>query len=268
MKIAFISIASKEYISYYNILYKSLLPYGYKQILYHIGDVSESFDEKVDITSWNEFTQYNDVLTSICSLRARVVLDAFDKGYDKVVFLGAKVEFFSNPSEFLALLDTNNAVVTPHILEPIIEDDKLPSNASISFTGHISTDVVGFKKTLDTIRFLTWQDNIMRTKCTTTHQTYLDQSWLNFIPFCIDDVKILRDPAYNVAYWNYTQRGLQWKNGKWRVLSNDKNSLIPLVCFQYSGLEKGHEVDVSRHQNRLKASGNILELFLNYTKQL
>lgn len=254
---AFICICSDEYLGYYDILYKSIKKYIPKatQILYYIGDSPPTeYDQVVDITNWPYNTSYNK-LERICSLRAKVVLDAFEKGYEQVIFTGAKVEFFKWPYSLIEPLDTFNAIVTPHILEPLPDDGRFPSNSSVSFTGHISTDIISFKNCLFNKFFLLWQDEIMQTRCKTTSQTYLDQSWLNFLPFFVDNVHILRDPDYNVAYWNYHQR-----------YSNDNHD--SMVCFQYSGLDLDNPERISTHQNRYKAEGKFLEFLQNYADRV
>lgn len=267
---AYICICSAEYLNHYKILYNSLLKHASTydtQILYHIGNVQESFDQKVDITDWFNAAQYPDTLTKICSLRARVVLDAFDRGHNKVVFLGAKVEFFADSTGIDRLLNFYDAVGTPHITSPLPEDGLFPSNASVSFTGHLSTDVVAFKDTPAVRKFLKWQDEIMSQKCATTHQTYLDQSWLNFLPFFVPNTHILRNHGWNVAYWNMHQRNLLHIDGNW-VVTGEEGQELPLVCFQYSGLEKGNEELISRHQNRWIAQGKILDFLKDYTSKL
>lgn len=263
----FVCICSEEYLGYYNILYQSLKMFSpeSKQILYFIGtNIPKQFDEVIDITDWFFKCEhkYNE-LTRICSLRARVVLDAFTKGNDKVVFLGAKVQFFDNPSLIEEMLEEHNAFVTPHILEPLPEDGKFPSNTSVSWTGHISTDVVAFKDTPQVRKFLEWQDEVMKTQCNTTSQTYLDQSWLNFLPFFVDNVYISRDEGYNVAYWNYVQRNLQFNGRKWIV--GDGHYLI---CFQFSGLDLENPEQISTHQNRYKANGYFLNFLSTYAKRV
>jgi hypothetical protein len=129
MKVAFICICSEEYIKYYNVLYNSLRKHAPDddQILFYIGDDHSSLinDKYVNINHWyNECHSSYNVLERICSLRARVVLETFQMGYDAVVFTGAKVEFFTNPYKLIDPLkiiqDPYNAVVTPHILEPFL----------------------------------------------------------------------------------------------------------------------------------------------------
>lgn len=287
-KIAYISICSDEYLKYYDVLYNSLKKYAPDdgQILFYIGDKNtlNDYDQYIMINDWyDECDPSYTRLERICSLRARAVLETFEEGYDIVVFLGAKVEFFSNPYKLVdplkAIQDPYNAVVTPHILEPLPEDGKFPSNASVSFTGHISTDVVSFRNCPEIIKFLTWQDEIMKTKVKTTSQTYLDQSWLNFLPFFVDNVKILRDPTYNVAYWNFIQRRLQkwqenWYTSKRTAFEHtdyglkETFELNRMVCFQYSGLDLNNPEGISTHQNRYKAEGEFLEFLKAYAEKV
>lgn len=267
-KTAFIAICSEEYLGYYEQLYVSLQKHSpdTHQVLYFIGqNIPTKYEHVIDITSWKSI--YSDKLTHICSLRARVVLDAFDHGFNSVVFCGAKIEFFDSPFDLLDELWDYDAVATPHILEPLPEDGKFPSNATVSFTGHISTDLVGFNDTKSVRDFLKWQDEIMKTQCRTTVHTYLDQSWLNFLPFFVQNTLILQDPSYNVAYWNMFQRDLKKKDGRFKVNSKYLSDLT-MTAFQYSGLDLNDCKNISKHQNRWTAEGDILEFLEDYARRV
>lgn len=268
----YIAICTEEYLNYYRELYKSIKQHSpnANQILYFIGtNVPTEFDEvQVDISDWyfECDTKYNE-LTRICSLRARVVLDAFERGNDNVIFCGAKLKFFDKPLELENAIEHFNAVVTPHIMKPLPEDGKFPSNEQVSFTGHVSTDLVAFKNTPEIVEFLEWQDEIMKIKCQTSSKTYLDQSWLNFLPFFVGNVKILRDPSYNVAYWNYKQRNLQKLHGSW-VVDTAYGSKWKLTCFQFSGLPLDNPEKISTHQDREVAEGDFLEFLKDYAEKV
>jgi len=279
MKVCFIAICSEEYLKYYDVLYNSLkkhAPY-YKQMFFYIGNDQRQldYDQYIHINDWyNECDPSYNRLERICSLRARAVLETFKEGYDVVVFLGAKVEFFQFPNKLIDPFiygNTCQAVVTPHILEPLPEDDKFPSNASVSFTGHISTDVISFRNCPEIIKFLEWQDEIMKTKVKTTKETYLDQSWLNFLPFFVDKVRILRDPGYNYAYWRYKPGNFMKLNNRYTILNDSNimgNYFHELTCFQYSGLDLNHPENISTHQNRYKAEGDFLEFLRDYAEKV
>lgn len=263
---AYVCICSKEYLPYYKVLFRSLKNHSQfeKQILYHIGEVKEEFDEKVDITAWYDEAAYTQPLNKICSLRARVVLDAFSKGYEKVIFLGAKVEFYNSPEGLWSVLESYNALGTPHITSPLPEDGKMPSNASVSFTGHLSTDVVGFRNVTPVINFLRWQDNIMKTQCITTNQVYLDQSWLNFLPFFVDRVFVDKDLGTNMAYWRLHEEQVVRDGKNWKLNKNN----LRLICFQFSGLPLDAPQSISTHQNRWIAEGEFLEFLTEYATKV
>lgn len=247
-------ICSEQYLPYYKELYKSIKKWSpaSKQVLYFIGDkVPTEFDQVIDITDWyNNCNPTYNKLERICSLRARSILDAFK--YDKnVIFCGAKIKFYNEPKELENALLASNAVAIPHILEPLPEDGKFPSNASVSFTGHLSTDLVGFSDCLEIRKFLEWQDKILKTNCKTTNQTYLDQSWLNFLPFFVDNVTIFKDKRYNVSYWSF-----------------DKVSIKDIIAFQFSGLNINYPEKISTHQNRFKAEGEFLKFLEDYARKI
>jgi len=257
-------ICSEEYLGYYNILYQSLKTFDPEatQILYYIGDNDPKFDVVININdSIAECDPSYNRLEAICSLRAKVVLNSF-KISDKVIFLGAKVQFFDYPNALIESLEDHEAVVTPHITSPLPEDGKFPSNASVSFTGHISTDIVAFKNTPNIVKFLEWQDQIMKTQVKTTNYTYLDQSWLNFLPFFVENVKILHDLNYNIAYYNYKQRELEFKNNKWITKEGR------MVCFQFSGLDLQNPINISKHQNRYRAENNFFNFLTTYCNRV
>ena len=58
---------------------------------------------------------------------------------------------------------------------------------------------------------------------------HADQRWLDFVPALFDH-HILRDPTYDVAYWNLHERPTAWLDGRLPV--GDR----PVRCFHYSGL--------------------------------
>lgn len=260
-----VCICTEQYLGYYKQFLNSSKKHltGCDNLLYYIGNSSPNLDcNIININDWAIKSKYSDILTTICSLRPRSVLDAF-KTYDRVLFVGAKIEFFSGGNLILQELNTNDAVTTPHILEPLPEDGLFPSNDSVSFTGHLSTDLVGFKNTPQIVKFLSWMDDMMVTKAETNQYKYLDQSYLNFLPYFANNVSIFKHLGTNVAYWNMYQREMKKENGVWRMKDGS-----PLVAFQYSGLDLDNPKSISRHQNRWTAEGDILEFLTDYARRV
>ena len=57
---------------------------------------------------------------------------------------------------------------------------------------------------------------------------FTDQRWVDFAPSFFDHF-ILKDPTYNVAYWNLHERDLEWTDGRYLVNGQ------PLTFFHFSG---------------------------------
>lgn len=64
---------------------------------------------------------------------------------------------------------------------------------------------------------------------------FTDQLWVNFAPvYFADNIHVVREPGYNVAYWNLDERDLEEVDNKYVVKTAEGDS-GPLVFFHYSG---------------------------------
>ena len=73
---------------------------------------------------------------------------------------------------------------------------------------------------------------------------HVDQKWMDLVPGLFGEVFIMREPGYNVAYWNLHSRTVDLLNGRVRV--NGK----PCYFFHFSGFDPLNISMVSKHQNR------------------
>ena len=69
---------------------------------------------------------------------------------------------------------------------------------------------------------------------------FTDQRWIDFVPGFFDHC-ILKDPTYNVAYWNLHARDLTWSD-RYRVDGK------PLTFFHFSGFDIRKPYLLSKHQ--------------------
>ena len=70
---------------------------------------------------------------------------------------------------------------------------------------------------------------------------FTDQRWVDFVPSFFEH-HILKDPAYNVAYWNLHARDLTWDGSRYMVDG------APMRFFHFSGFEFEKPWLLSRHQ--------------------
>ena len=73
---------------------------------------------------------------------------------------------------------------------------------------------------------------------------FVDQRWFDLAPGFLSDLAIVRDPQYNLAYWNLHERQLEYTDGIYSVDGR------PLGFFHFSGFDPAHPPVLSRHQDR------------------
>lgn len=197
-----------------------------------------------------------------CMGRIAVIQRAIERCYQKIVVLDNDMELFAPLDHIFTLLDTNNAVVTPHNLEPLPDDGRHPSAEDIVHAGNYNAGFFACRASAATKQWLTWW-----MKQTTSHPElngaighFAEQGWLRFIGDYLDGVHVLRHAGYNTAYWNVYQRDLRRAGNTWTTKDG------PLVLFHYSGFDPGNPKGMSRHQNRWVARGEILQFYERYSR--
>ena len=73
---------------------------------------------------------------------------------------------------------------------------------------------------------------------------FVDQRWMDLAPGLVDSVRIVRDPGYDVAYWNLKHRALSGPPEA--PLANGS----PVRFYHWSGFDPTKPTALSKHQNR------------------
>ena len=79
---------------------------------------------------------------------------------------------------------------------------------------------------------------------------FVDQRWMDLVPGLYPEMVLLRDPGYNLAYWNLPARTLRLEEDVYTVDGR------PLRFFHFSGFDPLTPHELSKHQNRLKVGSN------------
>jgi glycosyltransferase involved in cell wall biosynthesis len=160
-----------------------------------------------------------------------------------------------------ALAAGASLVLTPHLLEPI-EDDAHPDELAILRAGSYNCGFVAIGAHPLAERVLTWWSSKLEHGCRVdlAEGLFTDQKWMDLAPGMFDSVCILRDPGYNVAYWNVSQRPVSQRNRKWYAAGR------PLAFVHFSGVPLDDPSRFSRHQNRHTSEtiGPLRTLFFKY----
>ena len=94
---------------------------------------------------------------------------------------------------------------------------------------------------------------------------FVDQRWIDFVPVLFKHM-ILRDPGFNVAWWNLSHRTVRW-NGRWEVDG------VPIRFFHFSGYSPETPRRLTKHAGelprlRLKDQPDLVRLCNEYAAGL
>jgi len=162
-------------------------------------------------------------------------------GADAAVYLDPDIYCYAPIDEVGRLARAHGIVLTPHVLEPMPRDGKTTSETSILLSGIYNLGFVAVSAAAkDFLEF--WQERLRR-ECVVdpANMRFVDQRWVDFVPGMFD-VHILRDPAYNVAYWNLHHRPLGFDGRRYTVGG------APLRFFHFSGYSPREPHLLSKHQ--------------------
>jgi hypothetical protein len=262
MRVATVVVASSAFLPHYKVLYQSIRKYipEATTLLYYGGEDNPT--DVGDVVSVKDWTRhYDDDWSDYCSLRPRAIMDAFSKGYDKVILLGADTEFFCCPTELISELTNNTVVFTPYTLEPLGNEINLyPHDGQILAVGQMNADCIGFRNSKDTVNFLIWMDKVLETGIKYDNRLVLDQYYWNYAFSLLDNVKVLRHRGYNVQYIRANE--MRDDVGYWQM--KDGSSL---VLFHYAGYN-GNNSKMSKHQTRYTAIPIIEKFYEEYGRKL
>ena len=86
---------------------------------------------------------------------------------------------------------------------------------------------------------------------------FVDQRWFDLAPGFLSDFAIVREPEYNVAYWNVHSRRLEREGDRYLVDGRQ------LAFFHFSGFDPARPPSLSLHQDRIDVTRHaVLEWLL------
>ena len=141
----------------------------------------------------------------------------------------------------------HGVVVTPHNTVPLPDDGKRPNQIDILLAGVYNLGYVSLGAGAETERLLGWWRERLLNDCRVDplNGYFVDQRWFDLAPGLVSDHTVVREPQYNVAYWNLHSRRLEREAAGYTVDG------APLAFFHFSGFDPLAPKDLSRHQSRI-----------------
>ena len=207
------------------------------------------------------------VLEFNTAVKPTLLLHLFEQtDADQIVYLDPDILVLDQLDPVWDALDTASVALTPHILEPLPDDDLIPNERSFLQCGVYNLGFAGFSRTDEALALLRWWQERLEWKCIRDVERglFVDQKWMDLAPAYVERVAILRDPGLNVAYWNLPQRQVEGSEERWTANGS------ALRFFHYSGYNPWAPDVLSRHQDRwsFDQSPSVKPLFEDYGRRL
>ncbi|MBU6166014.1 MAG: hypothetical protein KGQ52_07765 [Alphaproteobacteria bacterium] len=165
----------------------------------------------------------HDIVEVCTAVKGPFIAQATRRNFDAVIYLDPDTCLFNPLTPLLDKLQTSDIVLTPHLLEPeearaaIIDNEICPLWAGIYNLGFVAIRTTG-----EGARFADWWARRLLEFCHDDRDKglFVDQKWCDHVPVFFDKVHILKDPGYNTASWNVSQRRIAI-DGDGNVRAND-----------------------------------------------
>jgi glycosyltransferase involved in cell wall biosynthesis len=170
----------------------------------------------------------------------------FARGASVAIYLDPDIEVFDSLGPLEPLARAHGMILTPHVTAPLPQDGKHPDERDLLLSGIYNLGFLALSAEAART-FLPWWRARLRRDCLndTTHGLFVDQRWIDLAPSLFEPA-ILKDPGYNVAYWNLPHRVLT-RDGD-RILVQGDGGVRPLRFFHFSGFSPRTPHLLSKHQ--------------------
>lgn len=175
------------------------------------------------------------------ALKPWLLTELLETGVEAAVYLDSDTFLFGPLTEIFSLAKEHQLVLTPHATQPMPRDELEVSETTILGSGAYNLGFLGLGQ--GSRQFLAFWRHRLRRDCYVdpANQRFADQRWVDFAPG-IFPCYILRDPRYNVAYWNLDHRDLTLSEGSYAIDGK------PLRLFHFSGFDPRVPYLLSRDQ--------------------
>jgi hypothetical protein len=176
----------------------------------------------------------HDVVELCTAVKGPILNKLLDEGAEKVVYLDPDIAVFGDLSPIVEMLDTHDILLTPHQLAPDDARGAIFDNEICSLKhGIFNLGFVAIANRPEGKRFAKWWGDRLTEFCydDLASGIFVDQKWCDLAPGFFDDLKVIRDPGYNVASWNLSQRTLAF-DAQGNALVNG----VPLRFYHFTKL--------------------------------
>jgi SAM-dependent methyltransferase/glycosyltransferase involved in cell wall biosynthesis len=203
--------------------------------------------QDIDCEPFTRMSARYDVLELSTAVKPWLLRQQLRSGTEAITYLDPDIQVFGSLESLDREAREHGLVLTPHNTEPIPDDGERPTQIDIMIAGVYNLGYVSMGARGETDKLLEWWCERLTRDCRVdpVYGYFVDQRWFDLAPGFVSQCEIVRQPEYNVAYWNAHTRSLTAVNGHYAVNGR------PLAFFHFSGFDPANPETLSRHQTRI-----------------
>lgn len=187
-----------------------------------------------------------------------------DSSVECVIYLDPDILVLGSFAGLAENLRECNLIVTPHSCTYDHSDLVIDYEISMLCTGIYNLGFIATRRTDTTFEFLRWWQRRLVNHCyyNAGQGAFVDQQWVILAPLYFDGVFVLKDPGYNISYWNHFERKLGMTDKGYVV--NELHEVIFFHFSSYSPLEPDVAAKRCAAQTNLAERPDLKPLYDEY----
>jgi glycosyltransferase involved in cell wall biosynthesis/SAM-dependent methyltransferase len=222
--------------------------------------------DAIDVPGFERMAGIYEVLELATAVKPWLLRRLLRDAEDGIVYLDPDIRLYAPITDVFEAVRDHGLVLNPHNTEAMPRDGLRPNEQDILIAGAYNLGFIGVGRSEFATAFLDWWGERLERDCVVdpARGFFVDQRWVDLVPGLAPDFHLVRDPGFNVAYWNLPTRELSRSNGRYLVNGE------PLRLFHFSGFTATQPHLLSKYQDRVRLSDDpvLARLCRDYAEAL
>jgi GT2 family glycosyltransferase/glycosyltransferase involved in cell wall biosynthesis len=199
----------------------------------------------LEIADFAAMSARYDITELCCALKPAIIRHLLD-GDEPIVYLDSDVRVFAALDGLGDALREHPFLLTPHLLAPLGDDGREPSELAILLAGSSNLGFAAARSTPEVVELLQWWSARLRdgSRLDPAAGLVYDQRWTDLMPGISAQVGRWRDPGVNAGYWRAATSRFELRGGGVSVDG------APLRTFHFTGFEPQRPERLSKYDSR------------------
>jgi AraC-like DNA-binding protein len=163
--------------------------------------------------------------------------------------------------------NAGSILLTPHITQPQTNEDTVLDNEFGPLKwGVFNLGFLGVRNDANGNAFAKWWRDRLMYHCydDIPNGVFTDQSWCDLAPAIFAGVKVVREPEFNVATWNLSERHVTGDDLDSMMVNKDRR----LAFFHFSGIDKGAQlIMLNKYGSNMPVLYKLRECYLEQCRE-